>query len=127
MSRRIKKYFLISCGLLFVTLGIIGVVLPVLPTIPFLILALSCFANSSPRFHQMLLNNRWFGTSLKQWEESGTVTQSTKRKAMFITILTFTISILVLHGRVELQVFLFTLASFLLIYMSKLKETIPVV
>ncbi|NOQ94794.1 MAG: DUF454 family protein, partial [Methylophaga sp.] len=66
MRKRIKKYLLLISGLLFLALGIIGAVLPILPTTPFLILALACFANSSPRFHQMLLNNRWFGAALQQ-------------------------------------------------------------
>ena len=68
MRKRIKKYFLTLFGLMCVALGIIGAVLPILPTTPFLILALACFAKSSPRFHQQLLNNRWFGADLQQWE-----------------------------------------------------------
>lgn len=122
MRKRIKKYFLTLFGLMCVALGIIGAVLPVLPTTPFLILALACFAKSSPRFHQQLLNNRWFGADLQQWEQSRTITRSSKIKAMLLIALTFAISIGVLHGRLALQVGLLALGCILLIFMWRLKE-----
>ncbi|GAW86267.1 conserved hypothetical protein [Bathymodiolus platifrons methanotrophic gill symbiont] len=122
MRRRIKKFLLTLLGLLFVVLGVIGAVLPVLPTTPFLILALACFANSSPRFHQMLLNNRWFGAALQQWEASRTITRSPKIKAMIMIVLTFAVSIGVLQGRLQLQLGLLTLACILLIFMWRFKE-----
>ena len=128
MRKHIKKYLLIISGLLFLLLGIIGAVLPILPTTPFLILALACFANSSPYFHQVLLNNRWFGTVLKQWEESRAISRSTKVKAMLMIVFTFSVSIGVLHGKLPLQLMLLTLASVLLVFMWQLKdaETLPV-
>lgn len=52
-----------------VILGIIGVVLPIMPTMPFLLIASWCFTRSSPRFHHWLNNHRIFGPPLKQWEE----------------------------------------------------------
>jgi uncharacterized membrane protein YbaN (DUF454 family) len=122
MRKRIKKYVLIICGLFFVALGIIGVVLPILPTTPFLILALACFANSSPCFHQMLLNNRWFGKTLQQWEESRTITRSTKLKAMLLIVVTFAISIAVLHENLQLQLGLVLMCCILLAFMWRLKE-----
>jgi len=122
MRKRIKKYLLIICGLFFVALGIIGVVLPILPTTPFLILALACFASSSPCFHQMLLNNRWFGKVLQQWEESRTITHTTKLKAMLLIVVTFAFSIAVLHENLQLQLTLLLLGSILLVFMWRLKE-----
>ena len=128
MRRRIKKYLLLVFGLIFVTLGLIGAVLPILPTTPFLLLALACFANSSPRFHQMLLNNRWFGATLHQWEENRSITRASKRKAMILIILTFTLSITILHGKLQLQLGLLVMASILLTFMWRLKEaeSVPV-
>ena len=128
MRRRIKKYLLLVFGLLFVTLGLIGAVLPILPTTPFLLLALACFANSSPRFHQMLLNNRWFGAALRQWEENRSITRESKRKAMILIILTFTLSITLLHGKLQLQLGLLVMGSILLTFMWRLKEaeSVPV-
>lgn len=122
MRNHLKKYLLITFGLLFIVLGIIGVILPILPTTPFLILALACFSKSSPRFHQSLLNNRWFGAPLHQWEESRTIEHSSKIKAMILITITFALSIAILQGRLHLQLGLLTLAIILLIFIWRLKE-----
>ena len=122
MRKRIKKYLLIFLGLLFIVLGIIGAILPILPTTPFLILALACFSNSSPRFHQMLLNNRWFGSALQQWEKSRSITRRSKLKAMILIVVTFALSIGVLHKDFQLQLVLLAMGSILLIYMWRIKE-----
>ena len=122
MRRHIKKYLLIFFGLLFVALGIIGVVLPILPTTPFLLLALACFANSSPAFHQMLLHNRWFGKGLQQWEENRSISRASKIKAMILIGITFALSIAILHGRMQLQLGLLTMGSILLAFIWRLKE-----
>jgi len=122
MRKHIKKYLLLSIGLLCVALGIIGAFLPLLPTTPFLILALACFSKSSPYFHQRLLNNRWFGADLQQWETNRSISRKSKIKAMVLVLLTFSISIGVLHGRLPLQLFLLALGSILLIFMWRLKE-----
>lgn len=122
MRKHIKKYSLLALGIFFVILGAIGAVLPLLPTTPFLILALSCFAKSSPRFHQALLNNRFFGEPLRQWEESRSLTRRTKIKAAALIILTFSISIFILQGRPHLQLGLSSLGMVLLFFIWRLKE-----
>ncbi len=122
MRKRIKKHVLILFGLLFVLIGVIGVVLPILPTTPFLILALYCFANSSPRFHQMLLANPWFGSALQQWEENRSISRQSKLKAIALIVITFACSIAILYGRLYLQLGLLTMGSLLLIFMWRIKE-----
>jgi len=112
-----------SLGITFVILGMIGALLPVLPTTPFLLLALTCFANSSPRFHKILLNNRWFGNDLQQWEENRSIARGTKIKAMMLIVVTFAMSIGILHGRIQLQFGLLLMGSILLLFMWRLKET----
>lgn len=67
-SRVVRAVFLVA-GFVFVGLGLIGVFLPVLPTTPFMILAASCFAKSSRRFHLWLMNHPVFGKLLRDWEE----------------------------------------------------------
>jgi len=123
MQTKLKQYIFITLGWLFVILGAIGAVLPLLPTTPFLILALACFAENSPRFHSMLLNHKWFGPSLQQWEKSHTIRRKVKRKVYLMILLTFGISISVLWGRVWLQLMLVGICLTLLWFISRIKES----
>ena len=63
----LKQALLIAAGTICVVLAIFGIVLPVLPTTPFLLLAAICYERSSPRFHNWLLTNRWFGSYIKNY------------------------------------------------------------
>jgi uncharacterized membrane protein YbaN (DUF454 family) len=65
-------------GFVFVALGAFGAFVPLLPTTPFLLLAAACFARSSERWHQWLLNNRTFGPMIHDWDERRCVSRSTK-------------------------------------------------
>lgn len=123
MKKAITKILYISLGWFFVLLGVVGVLLPLLPTTPFLILALVLFARSSPRFHKMLLNNRWVGKGLKQWEEKKSVSRQTKRNASILVLISFSLSIAILAGRLELQIFLVGIATILLFFIWRLKES----
>ena len=63
------RIVLLALGFVFVGLATIGVVLPLLPTTPFLLLAAACFAKSSHRFYRVLLENRIFGPLIRDWRE----------------------------------------------------------
>lgn len=63
------KIFYIVLGWIFVTLGMIGVFLPVMPTTIFMIFALWAFAESSPRFHDWLYHHAVFGPPLQLWKQ----------------------------------------------------------
>jgi len=117
-----KKALLALLGWFFIILGGIGIVLPILPTTPFLIVALALFAKSSPAFHNMLISNVWFGASLKQWEEQQTVSHKTKLKALALVVVSFSLSIIIVHERHALQTLLVAIAVILLIYIWRIKE-----
>lgn len=74
MQRRLYK----PLGALFVALGAAGVVLPVLPTTPFILLAAWFFARSSPEWHQRLLASELFGPMIRNWEAQRCVSRRTK-------------------------------------------------
>ncbi len=122
MKHHLRRWFLLTMGGLFFGLGLVGVFLPILPTTPFMILAATCFASSSPRFHQALLNNRWFGDDLRRWEASRTMKKETKKRATTVILATFSVSIAVLWLTPLLQVMLIIIAAVLLFFLWKIPE-----
>lgn len=56
-------------GFVFLGLGALGIVLPLLPTTPFVLLSAACFARSSERWHHWLLANETFGPMIRNWED----------------------------------------------------------
>ncbi len=86
-----SKVLLIGLGFLFTGLGMLGIVLPLLPTTPFLLLAAACFARSSMRFYNWLLNNKLFGKYITSYLDGKGVPLSTK--ILSITILWISIVI----------------------------------
>jgi len=84
------QYVWAGLGLICVALAAIGVVLPLLPTVPFLLLAAFFFARSSSRLHHWLLNHPTFGPFIDDWARSGAIRPQAKRFA--------TISILAVIG-----------------------------
>lgn len=69
-------------GLLFTGLGIIGAFLPLLPTVPFLLLALFCFARSNPAWAQRLLNHPRYGPPLRDWQTRRAIPRRAKIAAL---------------------------------------------
>ncbi|TQV74683.1 DUF454 domain-containing protein [Aliikangiella marina] len=80
------KYILIIVGLVLVAIGLIGIVVPGLPTTIFLIAAAGCFANSSPKLHGWLLSHPWFGPIIHHWHESRTIPLKAKKIALFMMV-----------------------------------------
>jgi len=89
-----RMYLWLALGVLFLLLGGIGVVLPLLPTTPFVLLAAACFARSSPRLHNWLLESELFGPMLRDWEKNKCISARVKKLAVSMMIVVGGISIL---------------------------------
>lgn len=63
------RWLFLIMGWVFFALGIIGILLPVMPTAPFILLAAGCWARSSRRFHFWLINHKYFGKFVRDWED----------------------------------------------------------
>jgi uncharacterized membrane protein YbaN (DUF454 family) len=97
--RRWMRALLWVCGVVSLLLGAIGVVLPGLPTTPFVLLAAACFVRASPRAHAWLLRNRTFGPLLRQWEANRSLPPRVKRTALSTMVLMVLVSLWFLQGR----------------------------
>lgn len=73
-----KRQLFLAAGLASLALGSIGIILPLLPTVPFMILAAFCFANSSPRLESWLVEHQVFGTHIKNWRDRRAITRRGK-------------------------------------------------
>ena len=87
------RYVWASFGLLCVGLAIIGIILPLLPTVPFLLLAAFFFARSSERLHSWMLNHPKLGPPIYEWQERGAINRGAKRLATISIVLVFGISV----------------------------------
>ena len=74
----LRKWLFISIGVLSAGLGIAGILLPLLPTTPFLLLAAACFIRSSNRLYLWLITHKWFGPFIKNYREHNAITKGTK-------------------------------------------------
>lgn len=72
------RILLIIIGTLSVAAGVVGILLPLVPTTPFLLLAAWCFARSSERFYGLLVNNRWLGPYIRNYRDGRGMTLRAK-------------------------------------------------
>jgi uncharacterized membrane protein YbaN (DUF454 family) len=108
----LKKPLFISLGFIALALGVIGVVVPILPTTPFLILATYFFARSSERLHVWLLGLPWAGTLIQEWEIHRSIKPAIKWTAILLVLISCTVSFFWLGDRhFLLRPVLFILAS----------------
>jgi uncharacterized membrane protein YbaN (DUF454 family) len=92
LKRTLRAAYL-AAGFVFLGIGALGVVVPVLPTTPFVLLAAACFARSSDRFHQWLLDHRYFGPLVREWRQYRSIPYRTKVFAIAMMAATLTVSV----------------------------------
>lgn len=79
---RVIKAVLLLTGTISLGLGILGMVLPVLPTTPFLLLSAAAYARGSKRFYHWLMANKWFGPTIMSYREGKGIPRKTKITAI---------------------------------------------
>ena len=77
----------LAAGFLFVGLGWLGLILPMMPGVVFFILAAFCFARSSPAWEQRLLDHPHIGEHLRDWRERRAISRKGKRAAIICMVL----------------------------------------
>lgn len=111
MTEQMKKMLLITAGTLAVALGVVGAVLPVLPTTPFLLVAAACYARSSERLYDRLLADPTFGPYIREWREHRTIPRRAKLSAIVLIVISFSISIFLVLDNIYVQLLMVLLAA----------------
>ena len=88
------RYVYLILGWLAVALGLIGILLPVLPTTPLMILAAFLFTRGSPRARAWLIEHAHFGPHIRNWEADGAIDARAKRLAVGVMAGVFAVSAL---------------------------------
>jgi uncharacterized membrane protein YbaN (DUF454 family) len=101
MKKSVVKWGLNIAGMIFLLLGLIGIFLPLVPATPFFLLAGFCFSRSSPAIHRWLINHKYFGPPIKDWENRGAIRRSNK----IIATLMLVISAMVVLPNTEIIIF----------------------
>lgn len=118
---KLLKAFLIVIGFIAVGLGILGMFLPILPTTPFLLLAAACFAKSSNRFYHWLLNNKWFGSYIKNYREGKGIPLKIKIMALGFLWSTILLSTIFFLDNIYVRIVLLLIALAVTIHISLIK------
>ena len=121
ISNRFLRYLLISAGTIFLGFGIIGIFLPILPTTPFLLLAAACYARSSKRFYDWLMNNKWFGTYIKNYREGRGVPLKFKVFTISLLWITILISVFFVINNFWIKIILILIAIGVTIHILTIK------
>ncbi len=88
------RFFWLIGGFLSLAAGIVGIVLPLLPTTPFLLLAAYCFARGSQRLHDWLVNHPRLGPPIRDWQAHGAISRRAKQMAMVAIVAVVALSYL---------------------------------
>jgi uncharacterized membrane protein YbaN (DUF454 family) len=113
----------IVAGTFFLIIGLIGIVLPVLPTTPFLLLAAACYLRGSRRMYNWLLENRIFGNYLKDYYEKRGVPIRVKIGSVIFLWCTIGLSIIII-GDLILGVVLLIVAAGVTLHIASLKTRV---
>ena len=82
VSGKMMRSIYIIVGTIALVIGAIGLFLPVIPTTPLVILAAACYYRGSNRLHNWILSSRWFGETVKNYQEGRGLTRDTKVRAI---------------------------------------------
>lgn len=113
------RIVLVSVGSTALALGVVGIVVPVLPTTPFLLLAAACYARASDRLYAWLIGQPALGPIIEEWRRSRSLPPGVRTRAMVVVAVSFGAS-LVLVDSVPIRVGLAIAAVILVVFLSRI-------
>lgn len=114
------RFLLLAAGHLCLVLGVIGIFLPVLPTVPFILLASVCYAKASQRFYNWIMNHRFFGPPLREWRETRSLPFMVKCSAIGMIVFSAGLSIIFLIPNLWVDLAVGATCTAVIIYLWKI-------
>ena len=111
ITGKIKRIFFIFLGTIFLGIGSIGIILPILPTTPFLLLAAACYIRGSPRLYQKLISSRVLGEFISNYITGKRMRRRQKGVALFSMWLMISVTIIFFLNDVFLRILLLVIAG----------------
>jgi uncharacterized membrane protein YbaN (DUF454 family) len=120
-KKRAVRALLIVAGTISLALGTIGLVLPILPTTPFLLISAACYMRSSERLHSWLINNRWFGEYIRNYQSGKGIPLKTKIIALsFLWLAILYSTFFIVHEIIFAQIALLIVAAGVSLHLIRL-------
>lgn len=114
------RWLLIVCGWLSIAGGVVGIFLPLMPTVPLLLLAAACFARSSERFHTWLVEHDHLGPLIRDYLQSGAIPVRARRVAIGMIWISFPASAVLFAQALWLKIVLLAVAAGVTVYLLRL-------
>ena len=121
VRNNILRITLISLGIISLTLGIIGIFVPILPTTPFLLASVALFAKSSPKLYYKLLNNKYLGEYIKNFRVHKSIPLKTKIFAISLLWISIATSIIFFIKILWVKILVASIASVVTYYILNFK------
>lgn len=117
----IKKYILIIAGVTSLSVGIVGIVLPLLPTTPFLLLSAACFLKSSKPLYKWLIRNKLFGSYTRNYLKYRAVSKKSKIFTIVLLWIVILFSFIFHTNILWIRILLLLIATGVTIHLVKLR------
>jgi uncharacterized membrane protein YbaN (DUF454 family) len=116
------RWLLVFCGILSLGLGILGIVTPLLPTTPFLLLSAACFYRGSERLHNWLLNHTIFGKYITNYIENQAIPGRMKIKTVSLLWITIGTTAIFFVDSLTIRIILLIIAVLVTLHLLRLKS-----
>ena len=126
VTNPLLRALLLVGGTISLGLGIIGIALPLLPTTPFLLLAAACYSRSSEKFYLWLMNNRVFGSYIRNYREGKGIPIKVKISAVLFLWATILLSVFLVVDILYVRIALVVIAFLVSMHILKLPTLVKV-
>ncbi len=113
------RVFFVVLGTVFLAIAAVGIVVPILPTTPFVLLAAACYLRASTTLHERLLRSRTFGPTVVAWQEHRAIPPRAKAIAIVMVTGTFVVSIVFVAEHLVLQLGLAAFGASLVVWLAR--------